>query len=137
MPSGNTFKLPSNGHVTKSAETLGSYSIEFKPANGGSSTYKNYDNVKSFTQNGWAYENTPTTVAAGASVTIEKETHFVAWWKSRENNTSIKTPAAPTRTNYTFKGWQLDGTSHIFGAETNYTPGEVSGVAANTPFTAK
>ena len=83
VPSGNTFKLPSNGHVTKSAETLGSYPIEFKPANGGSSTYKNYDNVKSFTQNGWAYENTPTTVAAGASVVIEKETHFVAWWKSR------------------------------------------------------
>ena len=137
VQSGDTFKLPSNGHVTKPAKTSGPYSIEFKPANGGSSIYKDYSTIKSYVQNGWAYENTSTTVAAGASVTIEKETHFVAWWKSREDNTSIKTPAAPTRTNYTFKGWQLDGTSHIFGAETNYTPGEVSGVAANTPFTAK
>lgn len=137
IPSGDTFQLPSNGHVTKPAETLGSYSIEFKPANGGSSTYRDYSTIKSYTQNGWAYENTSTTVAAGASVTIEKEAHFVAWWKSRTDNTSIKTPAAPTRTGYTFKGWQLDGTSYIFGAEANYTPGEVSGVAANTSFTAK
>ena len=83
VSSGNTFKLPSNGHVTKPAETLGSYSIEFKPANGDSSTYKNYDNVKSFTQNGWAYENTSTTVAAGASVIIEEDTNFMAWWSSR------------------------------------------------------
>ena len=137
MPSGSTLKLPGNGHVTKPAETLGSYSIEFKPANGSSSTYRNYSTIRSHVQNGWAYENTSTTFAAGASVKIEKETHFVAWWKSREDNTPIKTPAAPTRTGYTFKGWRLDGTSHIFGAETNYTPGEVSGVAANTSFTAK
>ena len=61
----------------------------------------------------------------------------MAWWSSRTWNTSIKTPAAPTRTNYTFKGWQLDGTSHIFGAETNYTPGDVSGIAENTSFTAQ
>ena len=91
----------------------------------------------SYVQNGWAYENTSTTVDAGASVTIKKETHFVAWWKSRTDNTSIKTPTAPTRAGYTFKGWQLDGTSHIFGAETNYTPGEISGVAENTSFTAQ
>ena len=84
VESGDTFKLPSNGHVTKPAETLGSYSIEFKPANGDSSTYKDYSSMKSYTQNGWAYENTVTTVEAGASVTIEKDTSFMAWWKSRE-----------------------------------------------------
>ena len=78
VPSGDTFKLPSNGHVTKSAETLGSYSIEFKPANGSPSTYKDYSSIKSYTQNGWAYYNTATTVAAGASVIVEKDTSFMA-----------------------------------------------------------
>ena len=134
---GEKFTLPSNGHVTKEPETVSSSKIEFKPANDDDSIYKDYSSIKSYTQNGWAYENTVTTVEAGASVTIKKDTSFMAWWKSRTDNTSIKTPAAPTRTGYTFKGWQLDGTSHIFGAETNYTPGEVSGVAANTSFTAK
>ena len=137
VASGNVFQLPNNGHVTKPAETLGSYSIEFKPANGGSSIYRDYSTIKSYVQDGWAYENTTTTVAAGAAVVIWEETKFVAWWTSRTNNTKIKTPAAPTRTGYAFKGWLLDGTSQLYGAETNYTPGEISGVAANTSFTAQ
>lgn len=135
--SGEKFKLPNNGYVTKEPKTVSSSNVEFKPANGSSSIYRNYNKVESYTQNGWAYYNTAITVAAGTSVTIEKDTDFMAWWKSRTDNTSIKTPAVPTRTGYTFKGWQLDGTSHNYGAETNYTPGEVSGVAADTPFTAQ
>ena len=137
IASGEKFTLPNNGHVTKEPETVSSSKIEFKPANGDDSIYKDYSSIKSYTQNGWAYHNTATTVAAGASVVIEKDTNFMAWWSSRTWNTSIKTPAAPTRTGYTFKGWKLDGTSHIFGAETNYTPGDVSGVAENTSFTAQ
>ena len=70
VASGNVFQLPNNGHVTKPAETLGSYSIEFKPANGSSSIYRDYSTIKSYVQNGWAYENTTTTVAAGAAVVI-------------------------------------------------------------------
>ena len=61
----------------------------------------------------------------------------MAWWTSSTDNTKIKTPAAPTRTGYAFKGWLLDGTSQLYGAETNYTPGEISGDAANTSFTAQ
>lgn len=137
IASGEKFTLPSNGHVTKEPETVSSSKIEFKPANGDDSIYKDYSSIKSYTQNGWAYYNTSTTVEAGASVIIEKDTNFMAWWSSRTWNTSIKTPAAPTRVGYTFKGWKLDGTSHIYGAETNYTPGDVSGVAENTSFTAQ
>ena len=81
---GEKFKLPSNGHVTKEPETISSSKVEFKPANGTNSIYKDYSSIKSYTQNGWAYENTVTTVEAGASVTIKKDTSFMAWWKSRE-----------------------------------------------------
>ena len=70
VASGNVFQLPNNGHVTKPAETLGTYSIEFKPANGSSSIYRDYSTIKSYVQDGWAYENTTTTVAAGAAVVI-------------------------------------------------------------------
>lgn len=135
--SGGSFTLPGN-IVSKAQIDNGPYTIIFVPANGSSNITSSYYNRTKYTQNGWAYHNTTTRLSSNETINdIRKDLAFQAYWKSESWNDTIVTPAAPTRTGYTFKGWQLDGTSHIYGAETNYTPGEVSGVAADTPFTAK
>lgn len=106
----NAITLPSA--ITRANASAGSYTVTYD-ANGGSCSTESASAARttSYTFAGWNTNSSGTgsNYSAGSSYTPSSATTLYAKWNSSTTTAAVTLPT-PTRTGYTFQGWQVDVT---------------------------